>query len=287
MPRSLCRRFDSGAGNRARWLSADTRHLGRKQNRELVMSKQEPCGECGTLAVLRGKRHCLKCFKRFTIPCPAGCKRRVYEIRTICEPCQGKGLVECNRCYKWRKPYMLDHCRECVKVVKFECAHMHGVRYKSKCISCFVEQAHTITSYDKNNAVGDCRFCGKVSVSLKPSGATCQPWNNFLTRARNYSLSPEQLEQLYLEQQGACAICGGPESSTMAFSIDHDHGCCNTSRSCGKCVRGLLCKQCNSALGMVDDSVFVLEMAIRYLKDPKWRALIDNLDEFEAKRGTE
>lgn len=231
---------------------------------------QEACIECGKMAVLKGRGHCRGCFQRNTILCNAGCTRRVYDIRGICDPCSGKGLVECQRCYKWRKPYMLSHCRDCAKIVKFDCTHLHGVYYRGKCISCFVEQAHTVTKYDKYNAVGNCRFCGKVSVNVKQTGATCQQWTNFLTRARNYGLSATDLQDMYVRQQGLCAICAQPERD-YTFAIDHDHGCCNTSRSCGKCVRGLLCKGCNTALGMVDDSVFVLEYAIKYLKNPKWR----------------
>lgn len=215
--------------------------------------------------MLRGKGHCRACFQKLTVPCNAGCKRRIYEVRGVCDPCSTKGLVECQRCYKWRKPYMLNHCRECVKVVKFDCTHVHGVMYRGKCVSCFVDQAHTVSKVDRNNAVGNCRFCGKVSVNVKANGSTCQQWTNFLTRARNYGLSAETLRDMYVEAQGCCAICGQTEG-TVTFAIDHDHACCNTSRSCGKCVRGLICKGCNTILGMADDSVFVLDRAILYLR---------------------
>jgi hypothetical protein len=54
--------------------------------------------------------------------------------------------------------------------------------------------------------------------------------------------------------------------------IDHDHACCEGAKSCGKCIRKLLCWGCNSALGLIDDRVEVAQ------------ALVDYLEEFHAKR---
>lgn len=47
--------------------------------------------------------------------------------------------------------------------------------------------------------------------------------------------------------------------------IDHDHSCCPGKGSCGKCVRGILCRNCNVGLGFLKDSIPRLEDAISYL----------------------
>jgi hypothetical protein len=49
-------------------------------------------------------------------------------------------------------------------------------------------------------------------------------------------------------------------------AIDHDHRCCPTSaKSCGQCVRGLLCGRCNAAAGLLKDSPDRAVSLARYL----------------------
>ena len=57
------------------------------------------------------------------------------------------------------------------------------------------------------------------------------------------------------EQQSKCAACG---KKTELLVVDHDH----TSGA----VRGLLCTNCNLALGHVNDNPDLLLKAIAYLK---------------------
>lgn len=71
-----------------------------------------------------------------------------------------------------------------------------------------------------------------------------------------FNIETEQREQIRKAQNGVCAICGpwtGYNGSTRDLSTDHDHDCCPTVPTCGKCTRGLLCKHCNDLLGRTHD----------------------------------
>lgn len=65
---------------------------------------------------------------------------------------------------------------------------------------------------------------------------------------RLHHLTKEQYETMLEEQQGLCA---NPNCFADADVIDHDHSCCPKKRSCGKCVRGILCRPCNTAEGFL------------------------------------
>lgn len=85
--------------------------------------------------------------------------------------------------------------------------------------------------------------------SLKStSGITLEDYNNWLNEI----------------QQGLCPICLTPAPSLVEMAqqkkfwpVDHDHACCDV-RSCGRCVRGVLCFMCNAVL-------------TKHWEDPEWR----------------
>lgn len=89
-----------------------------------------------------------------------------------------------------------------------------------------------------------------------------------------FGITLEQFNEILEQQGGLCAICkklpGKDRSWTgepvSRLSVDHDHTCCLGKRSCGKCVRGLLCKSCNTALGLLGDDVEGLRRALAYLE---------------------
>jgi recombination endonuclease VII len=92
----------------------------------------------------------------------------------------------------------------------------------------------------------------RVGTRLRDDPAARARWNRKY-RLSQYGLSPERFAEL-LEAQGyACAMGGEPFEDGAPVCIDHDHGCCpDEKRSCGRCVRGLLCVSCNTALGIIE-----------------------------------
>lgn len=64
----------------------------------------------------------------------------------------------------------------------------------------------------------------------------------------------------------ACGICKAGDRDLV---IDHDHDCCPTARACGRCVRGMLCRPCNVALGMFKEDPALLREAADYIEKHK------------------
>lgn len=58
-------------------------------------------------------------------------------------------------------------------------------------------------------------------------------------------------------QDNKCAICDKPPKDGKRLFIDHNHLTGD--------VRGLLCVECNTGLGMFGDRLEVLQKAIEYL----------------------
>lgn len=84
---------------------------------------------------------------------------------------------------------------------------------------------------------------------------------------KKFGLSTAQYAALY--KDAVCAICGSEQSvvigNTMArLVIDHDH---KREDEGVKCVRGILCHDCNLLLGYAEDNPDILARAIEYLVD--------------------
>ncbi len=85
---------------------------------------------------------------------------------------------------------------------------------------------------------------------------------------RTYGIDAGQYDAILESQGGVCAICEEPPGGDGRFrrlSVDHDHACCSGKKSCGKCVRGLLCRPCNFGIAGFRDRIELLRQAEIYL----------------------
>lgn len=80
---------------------------------------------------------------------------------------------------------------------------------------------------------------------------------NVKHRLLKYGLTPEHHRELMLKQDGKCLICGAEHWSNLF--VDHNH-------QTGK-VRGLICCACNAGIGMLQDSIDIVESALEYLRN--------------------
>jgi hypothetical protein len=112
-----------------------------------------------------------------------------------------------------------------------------------------------------------CRHCGVFFEPRAPSHMYCSQLcaDTGMTNKRlkkEYGLTNEDVLIMYEKQEHKCAICG-----TEGFSLNKayqlklvvDH--CHTTGV----VRGMLCHNCNRALGLMQDDVNILQNAINYL----------------------
>lgn len=80
------------------------------------------------------------------------------------------------------------------------------------------------------------------------------------TRRKRYGITEEAYGVLVQVQKNLCAICNRPPEvgGKKSLDVDHDH---STGR-----VRGLLCTNCNTGIGLFKDNPALLLAAISYLK---------------------
>jgi len=134
-------------------------------------------------------------------------------------------------------------------LVRCDCGSIRGVSTSNlkHSTSCGCDKAYAIRS-------------GKSRTSAIPSKIRANKSHLKLT----FGLTLEKRDQMISDQDGKCLICKREFEETP--HIDHDHQCCPGKNSCGKCIRGLLCHHCNTALGNFKDDVSILESAIEYLR---------------------
>lgn len=116
-----------------------------------------------------------------------------------------------------------------------------------------------------SSIIRPCEYCtaefSSVDGRTKYCGEECARTAKSLREAfRRYGITMQEYRRLWLKQKGVCAVCHQPERTerNRLLTIDHDHVSGH--------VRGLLCSQCNRAIGLLQDDPKVIAAAAAYVK---------------------
>jgi hypothetical protein len=89
-------------------------------------------------------------------------------------------------------------------------------------------------------------------------------------RLKRFGITRERFDIMFAKQGNACAICKTTDPGHAYWCVDHDHACCPSSdKTCGKCIRGILCCKCNHGIGQLDDDVERIRAAADYLEEAR------------------
>lgn len=129
----------------------------------------------------------------------------------------------------------------------------------SKCEEVKPLEEFAINSKGLHGRKSVCKVCSndaQKKLAAKRKAEDPEAWSKYRRDKHlrsKYGMTQEDYEDMAEAQKGECAIC----NKTATLYIDH----CHNSEE----VRGLLCQQCNTLLGMAYDNIDTLKSAIEYL----------------------
>ncbi|MDX2932145.1 endonuclease domain-containing protein [Streptomyces ipomoeae] len=174
------------------------------------------------------------------------------------------GVKRCVRCGEY-KPYAafarkrsnLDglqrHCRDCA--TSYHCRAPEPPvlgpagdvpEGHKRCRGCGEVKPHSEWNRKRDGLASRCKAC---RAAVRPAEHL----------RRKYGLTEAGRDELIAFQGGVCCIC----LSAPATHVDHCH---NTGR-----VRGVLCFNCNSGLGLLRDDPAAMNRAADYLEGNAWK----------------
>jgi hypothetical protein len=102
----------------------------------------------------------------------------------------------------------------------------------------------------------------KHNIESRKQYPTRKEWYKSYSRFKNHGITKETYFKMLEDQNNVCKICKKEQHmKDRDLYIDHCH-------VTGK-VRGLLCANCNTAIGMFNDSLELMQTAMDYIRGNK------------------
>jgi hypothetical protein len=145
------------------------------------------------------------------------------------------------------------------------------------------KQGHELTAENtvhrtRREGGRECRACNRKRSEDNRAQYTPSQ-RKLISRASNlrslYKMNSGDYMFMLVDQEYKCAnpACTTMDTAEKRLHVDHDHSCCPGRTSCGKCVRRLLCSNCNLLLGLAQDNPRYLLGLAEYAQS--WKKFTD------------
>lgn len=125
------------------------------------------------------------------------------------------------------------------------------------CIKCSKELPEDCFCKDAPRADGRCPYCKSCVKARRTYGKKEREYRRTQYRLKTYGIDSKSWDDLFESQGRKCAVCKSDNPGKNDWHTDHDH---DTEK-----IRGILCSNCNTALGLLKDDIIRLKAAIEYL----------------------
>ena len=126
------------------------------------------------------------------------------------------------------------------------------------CTACGVYKKWPVFVKDKDKFYGYKAKCKKCIAAKEKGKYRCPAKRKNSNLLHRYGITLEDYNQMLIDQHYGCKICGiSPEEHGRNLVVDH----CHTTEE----VRGLLCHQCNTAIGLFKEDLRNFRKAMQYL----------------------
>lgn len=152
---------------------------------------------------------------------------------------------------------------DCISCSKSFKPFVHNQTRCRECVSDLNRQEGNIGREASRRFSKECEWCTTTFVMSGPASRYCSKQCNLdKKRAKVYGLDRISFDQLIATS--VCDLCGSDGFTMDATRYDSglviDH--CHTTGV----VRGMLCHNCNRALGLMQDDIELLKRAVSYLE---------------------
>lgn len=194
------------------------------------------------------KKVCVTCSVEFSVLnhrtetakyCSNKCRTQTMSVKSQI----AKIELKCEACSKM---FCVVKSQADTKYCSADCRNDHArIRGNRKCTKCETTKPLSDFLKTKKTKIGFLPVCKKCLFQMRRESALM----------KNYGITEKEFARMAQSQNHLCLIC---HTLPQRLFVDH----CHTS---GK-IRGLLCLQCNTGIGMFKDSSEYLNRAISYLQ---------------------